>query len=156
MSEEKDLKNEESIDEIKKQAAEYLAGWQRAKADFINYKKDIESRESELVQFAVAGTIMELLPIYEALVKAANDNSASAEDWRKGIVQLEKKFANYLADLGIKQIKTVGEKFNHDFHEAVGKRKDEGREEGIILEEAQAGFMMGEKVMRPAKVIVNG
>jgi molecular chaperone GrpE len=144
------------LEEAKKQAEEYLNGWKRAKADLINFQKDSEKRQKELIQFANAAFILELLPIYESLKQAIRHGKGDSGDLAKGIEQIKKQFSDFLNSFGVEEIKTVGEKFNPEFHEAVDKRKDENQEEGIILEEIKTGYTIDGKLLEPAKVIING
>jgi len=149
-------KLKKDLEDCQKQAEEYLNGWKRAKADLINFRKEMEKRQTELIEFANAGLILDLLPIYESLKRAVLHAESSGQDLKEGIKQIKKQFEDLLKNLGIEEIKTVGEKFNPEFHESVGKRKEEGKEEGIILEEIKAGYIMNSKILEPAKVIVNG
>ena len=152
------IKNEEIEKDLaaaKAQAEEYLAGWKRAKADLINFQKEQEKKQKDIIEFASASFILEILPIYESLKQALLHTDKGSEDLATGIRQIKKQFDDLLKRLGIEEIKTIGEKFNPDFHEAVGKRKEEDKEEGIILEEVKTGFLINGKVLEPAKVIVN-
>jgi len=157
------------LEQLKAQCDEYLNGWKRAKADYINFKKETEDKQQMLFEFANATLLMEILPIYDNLKKAimtieapaAADGStkltmtASAEKaWLEGIKQIKKQFEDLLKDYGIEEIKTIGEKFNPEFHEAISKEKKEGVESGVIISEASPGYLMKGKVLVPAKVIV--
>lgn len=167
MTEEKDIKHnkhKEEVDELRKElelcrkkSEEYLNGWKRAKADYINFKKETEKKNLELVQFATAGLILELLPIIDDIKQAVNHISQENKDkdWVIGFLNIKKKFDNLLKSIEITEIKTVGEKFDPMLHEAVAKEKSEGREAGIIIKEVSGGYKMQDKVIRPAKVIVS-
>jgi len=153
------IKNEEIEKDLaaaKAQAEEYLAGWKRAKADLINFQKEQEKKQRDIIEFASASFILEILPIYESLKQALLHADKGSQDMATGIRQIKKQFDDLLKRLGIEEIKTIGEKFNPDFHEAVGKRKEEDKEEGIILEEVKTGFLINGKVLEAAKVVVNG
>ena len=149
-------KLKKDLEESKKEAEEYLNGWKRAKADLINFKKETEKRQAELIEFANANLILDLLPIHESLKNAVLHAETGDENLKKGIKQIKKQFDDLLKSLGIEEIKTIGEKFNPELHESVEKRKEDGKEEGIILEEVKAGYTMYGKVLEPAKVIING
>jgi molecular chaperone GrpE len=148
-------KFKKDLAESEKKAEEYLNGWKRAKADLINFQKETEKRQREIIEFANANLILDLLPIHESLKKAVLHTETGDENLKKGIKQIKKQFDDLLKSLGIEEIKTLGEKFNPEFHESVGKKKEDGREEGIILEEVKAGYTMYGKVLEPAKVIVS-
>lgn len=127
--------------------------WKRAVADFENYKKRKEAEGPEMIQFAKEMTVARLMPslqnLEQVLKYAPTDDKY--KDWLTGlratIMQLEKD----MEELGLIKIKTVGEKFDHDKHEAVEEKTGET---GIILSEVQPGFMLNNKVIIPAKVIV--
>lgn len=155
MNNEQNENLEKDLEETKKQAEEYLNGWKRAKADLINFQKDSERRQRELVQFANASFILGLLPIYESLKQAILRGGSDGGDLIKGVEQIKKQFSDFLRNLGVEEIKTVGEKFDPNWHEAVDKRKDDDKEEGIILEEIKTGYKIDGKLLEPAKVVVN-
>lgn len=151
---EENLKKELEI--ISKKAEEYLNGWKRAKADYLNFKKDTEKRQVEIIQFANAALIAEVLPIFDHF-KLACQHVPEAQkevDWVKGFLHIKKQFQDFLKNLGIVEIKTVGEKFNPEFHEAVAHEKKEGFKTDVIFEEVKAGYTLHGKVINPAKVKV--
>ncbi len=143
----------QALDEEKKKAEEYLANWQRAQADFVNYKRRNEEERLDFSRYANSQLILGLLPILDDLERALdavpleyNDN-----DWVEGVRMVESKFKSTLEGQGVKQITAVGEPFDPNFHEAM--RQDKG-EEGIVLEEFQKGYMMHDKLLRPTRVVV--
>jgi molecular chaperone GrpE len=137
------------LEEEKKKSKEYLAGWQRAKADYINREREIERERSEWIQFANVNLILEILPIYEHFNRALEHKDKN-EDFVKGLEQIKKQFDDLFKKLGVEKIKTIGEKFNPEFHEVVEKR-GEGDE---IVEEVSSGYKMNGKVIKVAKVII--
>ncbi len=145
------------LERLQKQNEEYLNGWKRAKADYINLKKESDQRQKELLQMAAAGMVLNLLPIYENLKKAERfiPEEQRKERWVEGVVNIKKQFEDFFRQLRIEEIKTVGEKFDPLRHEAVGKRAVEGLERDTIVEEAQTGFLSEGKVLVPAKVVVS-
>lgn len=147
-----DLKQE--LEACKKQAEEYLNGWKRAKADYINLKKENEAAGAELAQFVAGGMFLKFLPVYDGLEKAcAMENSG--DKWVEGILNIKKQFEEVFKKFGVEEIKTVGEKFNPEFHEAVSREKKDGVESDLILEEVSGGYMMNGKTIIAAKVIVS-
>ena len=144
---------EEQLEAEKQKAAEYLASWQRAQADFINYKRRIEKERSEFNSYANTNLILNILPVLDDLERAieAMPEDIAATEWGEGIKLVEQKFKTILQGQGVIPMISVGEVFDPNIHEAL--RQDTG-EEGIILNEFQRGYMMGERVIRPAKVVV--
>lgn len=151
---EENLKKELEI--ISKKAEEYLNGWKRAKADYLNFKKDTEKRQVEIIQFANTALIAEVLPIFDHFKLALKHVPTDQKEveWVKGFSHIKKQFQDFLKDLGIVEIKTVGEKFNPEFHEAVAHEKKEGFKTDVIFEEVKAGYTLHGKVIYPAKVKV--
>jgi molecular chaperone GrpE len=143
----KQEKNE--LDECKKQAEEYLNGWKRAQADFINYKKDEARRIQDLIKFGNEGLILKFLDIIDDLERALNHAPEGIPpDWLSGTEQVNKNAQALLKKYGVEKIKTVGEQFNPEFHEAVSGEGDN------IGEEIRAGYTMNGKVIRPARVVL--
>ncbi len=137
------------LQEEKEKAKKYLKGWQRAKADYINREREIERQRREWVEFSNLSLVLEILFIYENLNKSL-EHKNSNEEFIKGIEQIKKQFDDFLKNLGVEKIKTVGEKFNPEFHEVIEKRGEGGE----IVEEIQAGYLMHGRVIKPAKVII--
>lgn len=156
--EKENIKNlKAQIEKLEKRVEENLNGWKRAKADYINFKRETEEKQGELVRFVTANIVGGMLPVLDSFKQAVKHipEEQEKENWAVGIIQTKKQVDDFLRGLGLEEIKTVGEKFNPQFHEAVGKKKEEGREADIILEEVSGGYKMGDKVVIPAKVIVN-
>jgi len=145
---------EQALAEEKKRAEDYLANWQRAQADFINYKRCTEQERQDLNRFANANLILSLLPILDDLERALSSMPparTAKHSWLDGVRLVERKFKSSLEAQGLTPIKAVGEPFDPNFHEAL--RQDKGKE-GIVVEEFQKGYMLGDRVLRPAKVVV--
>ena len=141
-----------------KKMEEYMNGWKRAKADYINLKKETDKKYQELVQFANAGLILEMLPIYDNFKRAWEhipSDHKKKDEWLKGIEQIKKQFTDLLKNMGIEEIKTVGEKFDPELHEAVAKVKTEGKKSGLIIAEVKSGYKLYDKVLDHAKVKVS-
>ena len=158
-----DKEESECCDDLKKrladaekQKAEYLAGWQRARADFLNYKKEEIERIEELLKYAGVETILKLLPILDSFDLAEKElpNDLKKEESIKGMLQIKNQILEFLTKQGVEEIK-IGEIFDPNFHEAVEEIEQEGEESGKILEAIQKGYLLNGKVMRPAKVKVS-
>ena len=144
---------EEALTAEKKKAEEYLADWQRAQADFINYKRRTEQERQEFNTYANSNLILSLLPVIDDLERALDPVPVryKKHDWVEGVRLVERKFKTILEGHGVKAIKAVGESFDPNFHEAL--RQDKG-EEGFVIEEFQKGYMFRDKLLRPARVVV--
>jgi molecular chaperone GrpE len=137
-------------------AAEYLEGWRRAKADYANVQRDAQKRHEELSAFAKVSFVSDMLPIFEnfnqALKHIPKDNLK--DDWAIGLGYIKKQFEDFLKNLDIEQIKTVGEKFDPQLHEALALEENPDFETDIIFEEISAGYTLNGRVIVPAKVKV--
>jgi len=151
-------------DKYKAEADEFKSGWQRALADYKNLQNEISARRSEWVQMSEQQILDEFIPVYENFKTAfyhhpeldENDEKhKNFKNWIDGIGYIMKKFADIFKQHNIEEIKTVGEKFDPNLHEALGEEAVEDKEAGVILREVSGGFTMGGKVIKPAKVIVS-
>lgn len=151
---------EEDIETLKKALAEekekaekYLANWQRAQADFINYKRRSEQEKGEISQFANLELVLSLLPILDDFKRAFDTIPPNPAElsWLDGIRLVERKLRASLEAQGLCPIQAEGEPFDPHLHEAV--RHDKGKE-GIVIEEVQKGYKLCDRVIRPSKVVV--
>ena len=143
---------EKELEKLKQERDEYLNGWKRAKADFINYKREEDDRMRMLAEYARSAVLLRVLPILDSLSRAEKEIPADQKDSQvvKGFLQIVEQWQEFLKQEGIVVIETVGKPFNPAFHEAVG---EEGQgESGMIVEEVEKGYMMHGRLLRPAKV----
>lgn len=143
----------EVLEEEKAKAERYLSNWQRAEADFNNYKRRVEQERSEAAKFANMAIVLNLLPIVDDFERAFNTLPAKLTKltWVDGMHLIFRKLQATLEAQGVTAIQTVGEKFDPAIHEAVGQGEGE---EGKITEELQKGYKLGERLVRPALVVV--
>jgi len=145
------LKN--ALAEEKAKAESNLANWQRAQADFINYKRRSEQEREETAKFANTMLVLSILPILDDFERAFSSipPRLAKASWVDGIRLIERKLRTNLEMQGLAEIKALGEPFDPNLHEAAmhGKGK-----EGIVVGELQKGYKMHDRVIRPTKVIV--
>lgn len=153
--ENKKNKLEEKTKELEKKAEEYLGGWKRERADFLNYKKDEMERIANLVKYANEEIILNILPILDNLCLA----SQHIQD--DGVNQIKKQLEDFLKKEGIEPVETIGKPFNPNTMEAIEttSKLDRGPtsnqfESGTVVEEVQRGYTLHGKLIRPAKVRV--
>jgi len=153
----KKISAKDKLKEYESLKNEYLACWQRERADFINYKKNELVRMSELVSYANIDLILKILPILDnfELVEKKMPKELKGDKNVKGLLQIRLQIKDFLKNQKIKEIESVGQKFNPNFHEAIGEVKAKGRESGIIIEEVEKGYRVGERVIRIAKVKIS-
>lgn len=152
---------EKKLKTCEKEKAEYLAGWQRAKADFLNYQKQETERVGEVVGSARTELILEMLKILDNLERASRQNfpkenfgGEGTQRFIQGFWQIKKQFENFLKNQGVEEIKAMGEKFNPDLHEAIEQVTAKNKESGNIIEVIQKGYLINGQLLRPAKVKV--
>lgn len=142
------------IEELKTKAEEYLNNWKRSAADFDNYKKRKENEIPELVKYGKEMMVMQLIPSLQSLEQVLTHAPVDEKykDWLTGlratIIQLEKT----MEEMGVFKIKTTGEKFDPNKHEAVEEIANDAP--GVITKEIQPGFILNDRVIVPAKVVV--
>ncbi len=143
----------QALAEEKEKAESYLANWQRAQADFINYKRRSEQEKEEISKFANSVLMLNLLPVLDNFERAFASISPKLAklSWVDGIRLIERKLRTSLETEGLSPIKALGELFDPRFHEAV--RQDKGKE-GIVIEEVQKGYKFRDRVIRPSGVVV--
>jgi len=143
----------QALAEVKEKAEGYLANWQRAQADFINYKRRSEQEKEEVNKFANSVLMLNLLPILDDVERALASipPNLAKLSWIDGIRLIERKLQASLEAQGLSPIKAVGEPFDPKLHEAATHGKGK---EGIVIEELQRGYKLHDRVLRPAMVVV--
>jgi molecular chaperone GrpE len=144
----------QALAEERKKAEEYLANWQRAQADFINYKRRTEQERQEFAQYANSELLHSILPVLDDLDRALDTaalGKSAKHSWLEGVRLVDRKLRSILEKHGVKPIEALGEPFDPTFHEAL--RQAPGKE-GTVIEEYQKGYMMHDKLLRPARVVV--
>ena len=139
----------EQVIKFEKEKEDYLNGWKRAKADYINLQKDEARRMEEIIKFANSELIKELLVVLDSLdlsIIATKDPEA-----KKGIEIIHSQLEQILKKQGLERIKALGEKFDPTIHEAMLQEESE-KESGSVLEEIVSGWKLNGKVIRPTKV----
>lgn len=140
-------KLKKKLEECQQEKEQYLIGWQRAQADLINYKRRQEEQLKEIFRFNNAELIKDLLPFLDALESALVIKS---ED--EGLKKIYDQFWEILSSRGLEKIKTISERFNPEFHEAVAAVSSKDQEENMVAEELQTGYLLNGYLLRPAKV----
>lgn len=148
------LKNE--LDEWKDKANEYLDGWQRARADYANYKKRTEREQSQAYQNASANVIRRFLEVIDDLELALKNRPKEGDGagWSEGVELIYRKLCMILEAEGMTVIEAEGQFFDPNLHEAITYEKYPGLESGQIIAVVKQGYRLGDRVLRPAQVRV--
>jgi molecular chaperone GrpE len=143
---------EKQLAEAQSQVAEYKDGWQRAVADFQNYRRRVQVEKDEAYQIALGSVIRRYLPILDDLERALQNKPA--DPWAEGIELIYRKLKTILENEGVRPIEAEGQPFDPNIHEAISEEPAEGVESGTVIGVVQNGYMLGERVLRPATVRV--
>jgi len=147
-------KLKEKFKECQKEKQEYLAGWQRTQADFINFKRRQEEQTGEWLKIFGEGLMRDILPVLDSLESGIrNQKSEIKEQELTGLTGVKKQLLGVLKKHGLEEMSSLGEKFDPSRHEAVAEIESEGRS-GEVAEEVQKGYLLNGKILRAAKVKV--
>ncbi len=144
------------LEAARRKAQENLDGWQRERADFINYRKRAERDLREMQQTAAVETLLLLLPTlddFERAMASVSDDLRQ-QPWLEGIAAIQRKLQKTLEDQGITAVDPVGEAFDPSRHEAVAVDAAAGVASGHVTATLQKGYLHGDRVLRPALVRV--
>jgi len=137
----------------KEKAEKYLANWQRTEADFRNYKTREEKEKKDVVNWANATLVCDILPVLDAFDRAFEGVTPKGNDlsWITGFRQIQKMLFDVLNKHGLTEVKCLGEVFDPSRHEAVAQQEGE---EGLIVGETRKGYTLKDKLLRAPQVVV--
>lgn len=149
-----ELKNE--LDKAKAQAAENFEGWQRERADFLNYKKRIERDQAQSMQSITGNVIKRYLVVLDDLDRALKNRPKNGDDaaWAEGIELIYRKLQSILEGEGVQPIPAENAQFDPNLHEAITHEDSPDHDSGQVIEVLQQGYLLGDRVLRPARVRV--
>ena len=151
------LKNlKEKLATCRKERQEFLDGWQRQKADFLNAKRRMEEERASDAARTTASLVEKLLPLADSFDAALREEAnGDGTRWRDGVERMCGQLIATLASFDVALIEPSGEPFDPRFHEAVSEAPvTDTAQNGVVLETLQRGYSLGERVIRPAKVVV--
>lgn len=153
------LQEETKADKFEQEAKENHDRYLRTLADFENYKKRTQKEKTELAKFANERILEEILPVIDNLERAVV-HSKETRDFDKmleGLAMVQKQFLSVLDKFGVRSIECLNQPFDPSFHQSVGQTEIEAGSdvtEGSVVSEAQKGYFLKERVLRPSLVIV--
>lgn len=144
------------LDELEKKANEYLEGWQRARAEFANYKKRVEREQAQTYQLASSTVLKKFLDVVDDLERALKNcpPEIATTEWAQGIELIYRKVLSIMEAEGVTKMEAEGQQFDPNLHEAISHEEVEGYPEGQIIEVVKQGYLVGDRVLRPAMVRV--
>ncbi|WP_339287730.1 nucleotide exchange factor GrpE [Paenibacillus sp. FSL E2-0201] len=138
-------------------ADEYQGRALRAQADFDNFRRRTQKEKEELAQYATSKLVTELLSVLDNFERAlvTTPSGPESEAFVKGVNMIFRQLDGVLKSEGLTAMETVGQPFNPEYHQAIMQVESEEYEEGIVTEEVQKGYLLKDKVLRPAMVKVS-
>ncbi|MCM3171032.1 MULTISPECIES: nucleotide exchange factor GrpE [Paenibacillus] len=139
------------------EAEEHQQRFVRAQADFDNFRRRTQKEKEELAKYASMKLITELVPVIDNFERAMATvpEGTESESFSKGIQMIFRQLESVLNNEGLTAMETVGQPFNPEFHQAIMQVESDEYEEGTVVEEVQKGYMLKDKVLRPAMVKVS-
>lgn len=144
------------LEEHRKKSVDYFDGWQRERADFSNFRRRVERDTVQNQQNALISVVKKYLVVMDDLERALRMRPTTGEgaEWANGIELVYRKLQNLLEGEGITQMQAQGEMFDPTRHEAITQEDSADHQSGQIIDVVQSGYMLGERIVRPALVRV--
>ena len=154
-----EVETPDPLAEALRESEEHRDRWLRLAAEFDNYKKRRSREFDALVQSASENLIRELLPVLDSVARAL-DHRAEGEDdsegYKQGVAMIMEQFPKVLERRGLSEIEAAGRPFDPNFHEALMQMSSDQHAEGLVMAVVERGYRLGDRVIRPAKVVVSG
>lgn len=147
----------QELEAQRKLADENYQRYLRTQADFDNFRRRSRQEKEDFAKYASAKLIEQLLPIVDNFERAigASREAKDVDALQKGVDMIFRQLEQVLANEGLTPMNAVGQPFNPEFHQAIMQVESDEHEEGIVVEEVQKGYVLKDKVLRPAMVKVS-
>ena len=152
--EQADTQNNDPLEELRREKDSLQDRLLRTAAEFDNYRKRVERERRDLADYMKADILTEILPIVDNFERALQAPSSDGDSLRKGVDLIHKQMLDFLRKRGVTPIEALGADFDPNFHQAVIHETSPFHREGEVIEELQRGYMLGDKLLRPAMVKV--
>jgi molecular chaperone GrpE len=150
--------NETALDarELQRQRDDYYNRLLRKTAEFDNYRRRVERERAQVGEAAAADLLKELLPLVDNLERAlkAETGQEATDAYRRGVELIHQQLLEALRKRGVRPVEALGMDFDPHYHQAVAHEMSEGHREGEVIEEFSRGYMLGDRLLRPAMVKV--
>lgn len=146
----------EELAAVQEQCKEFSEGWQRERADFLNFRKRIEREQAQLNQIVTSNVIRKYLSVTDDMERALANRPQGAEsqEWWNGVELIYRKLTGILESEGVQVIPAEGEMFDPALHEAITHEDSTGIESGRVIAVVQKGYRIGDRIIRPTLVRV--
>jgi molecular chaperone GrpE len=146
---------EDPVDELRRERDVLQDRLLRTAAEFDNYRKRIDRERREQWEAVAADVLADLLPIIDDLDRALQaEAGTNADAYRKGVELIHRQMTDLLRKRGVKPIEAVGADFDPRYHQAVAHESSTEHRDGEVMEELRRGYMLGDRLLRPAMVKV--
>ncbi|MFH1715270.1 MAG: nucleotide exchange factor GrpE [Elusimicrobiota bacterium] len=145
----------QSFDSKKQEVDELSDKLMRLNAEFDNYKKRVANEKKDLMDYAHKDILRALLPIVDSFEKAMDQRNGDKDEFYNGIKMIFASLMDMLKKNGLKKMDAAGSAFDPHFHEAIAVVEKSDVEENIVIEETHAGYLLHDKVLRPAMVVIS-
>ncbi|MGB6407883.1 MAG: nucleotide exchange factor GrpE [Planococcus donghaensis] len=154
---EEEAETVDEVEKLRKQLEAEQNKYLRLLADYDNFKRRTQKDKELANKFRSQSLLADLLPVLDNFERAMSATTKSEESASllKGIEMVQKSLLEAVNREGLEEIKSVGEQFDPNFHQAVMQEKDDSAEPGVVLQELQKGYILKDRVLRPAMVKVN-
>lgn len=146
----------EKLKSCEAEKSEYLTGWQRAKADFVNARREMEEEKKQTIKFSERMLVSDFFELADSFDMFFMDKllwNSVDKNWRQGIENLHSQMMKVFKSRGVEPIETIGKKFNPGEHEPLGEIEvDSEDKDGTVVDEMRKGYKMKDIVLRPALV----
>ncbi len=146
--------SQSDLEELRSERDALLERVARNQAEFENIRKRMEREQQGFRVFALSDALRSLLPTVDSLERALESPAHDLEEFRRGLDLIRQQLHDALKKLGLRRIPTVGEPFDPQLHEAVGLVETPGNADNRIVQEVQGGYTLGDRLLRPARVLV--
>jgi molecular chaperone GrpE len=143
-----------SLDDLRRERDAAQDRLLRTAAEFDNYRKRMDRERRELSEYAATDVLTDLLPIVDNLERALQAPAAADDAFRKGVELIHKQMLDLLRKRNVRPIDAAGQQFDPNFHNAVIHEASDEHREGEVIQELQRGYMIGDRLLRPAMVKV--
>lgn len=148
----------EDLKECTAKKQEYLSGWQRAKADLVNAKKEFDRERERIENRTISEVVSDLLPVLDSFtaMKESDNWEAVDEQWQTGVEQIHKQLISAITDQGVEQITPEpGDEFDPQVHTSTQTQPaDEDNPDNTIAEVEKVGYKISDRIIRSAHVVV--
>jgi molecular chaperone GrpE len=148
------LVSTDQVADLQRERDDYQDRWMRKSAEFDNYRKRIERERREQADQKVVDLLLELLLVVDDFDRALTVEAADVPSYRKGVELIHTKLQDLLRKHNVKPIDSIGADFDPNLHQAVAHEVSPEHREGEVIGELRRGYMMGDRLLRPAMVRV--